>query len=268
MGKGKGRQARSRRNRAQYEPIPGFTAANQNQYPVMKPGRKVLGGFPPMMRARLKYVETFALDPAAGSIASTQWNLRSLYDPNDTGTGHQPSNYDRLMQIYNRYTVFDVKVSMANASNSTSSVTPGLWGFLVTAAGSQVSGFSNIDTLLEQPYVKYSRVSAGQGNLNAFPGALTAKIPCSPWLGTNNKELFLDSYSSSDGASPSKTIYLETFFGNINGNDPGSVPFRIEIEFNAAFFSPKITLPSFAVEEEKPEEKDPDLVLVPAPRPG
>lgn len=216
----------------------------------MRPNAKVLGGFPPMWKARMKYVETITLDPASGSVAAYQFDLRSMYDPNSTGTGHQPSNFDRFMQIYNKWTVTKTAFLVSNAWNSTSSVTPGVWGFLISKSGSQVSGFSNIDQLLEQPYVKYARTPAGVSNTTPYPGSISATIPSGPWLGIrDNRILFTDEYSGDGSTGPVETVYAEVFFGNIAGNDPGAVPFRVEIQFTCTFFEPKITLPSVIARE-------------------
>jgi hypothetical protein len=206
---------------------------------------RVLGGFAPEQKVTLKYVQTIALDPAAGSIDALQFDLRNMFDPYWPSGGHQPSNFDRWMTIYNKYTVMTTRLKVTNAWNSTSSVTPGLWGFLVSATGSQATGFSNVDTLLEQPYVKYSGVPAGQANVVAFPGSITATLPSRPWLGLRGTDvLFQNDYSGDASAGPLNTFYAEVFMSAINGSDPGSVPFRVELEFDAVFFSPKITLPS------------------------
>ena len=206
---------------------------------------KVLGGFAPESRVTLKYVQTVSLDPAAGSIDSLEFDMRNLYDPYVTGGGHQPSNFDRWTTIYNKWTVLRTRLKMTNAWNSTSSVTPGLWGFLVSKSGSQVSGFSNVDQLCEQPYVKYAGVAAGVSNAIAFPGSVSAALPSKPWLGLRSDDLlFSDEYAGDGSTGPTETFKAEVFLANINGNDPGAVPFRVEIEFDAVFYMPKITLPS------------------------
>lgn len=210
----------------------------------MSPGNKVLGGFPSEMRVTLKYVDTFALDPAAGSLASYEFDCRNMYDPNVTGVGHQPSNFDRWMQIYNKWTVYSTKVRLTNVYNSTSAVQPGTWGFLVSKSGSQVSGFSSLETLLEEPYCKYAQVGTGLQQTQPFPGSLSATLHSGPWLGVQRQLLRSDEYSGDASAGPVETFKLEAFLGNINGNDPGSCPFRVELEFAAVFYMPKITLPS------------------------
>lgn len=52
-----------------------------------------------------KYVEVVTISPAAGVPASYQFTTNGLYDPNVTGTGHQPSFFDNMTAIYDHYHV-------------------------------------------------------------------------------------------------------------------------------------------------------------------
>lgn len=69
-------------------------------------------GFLPRTTTRvLTYATTFSMDAAAGSYAQYAFRLNSLYDPDLTGTGHQPFGFDEMMAYYQRYTVIGAKVS-------------------------------------------------------------------------------------------------------------------------------------------------------------
>ena len=216
---------------------------SQNVYSVMNPRIKSLGGFPSRTRVRLAYKQVLSLNPAAGSIDSSQFSLRGMYDPWTTGAGHQPSNFDRWMSIYNRYAVVSAKIKMTTIYNSTSAVAPGLMGFLVSASGAQVSGFSSLETLLEEPFVKYSTTPVGLLQ-NTISNGLTAQIRSRDWLDVKDDVLESEDYYGTSGANPSQDVSVEFFLGAIDGNDPGAQPFLIELEYDAVFFNPKITLPS------------------------
>lgn len=63
--------------------------------------------FPPSFKAKLKYADIYTASTAGGSAVTTrQFNLNSVYDPDLTGTGHQPYGHDQLIAIYNRYRVY------------------------------------------------------------------------------------------------------------------------------------------------------------------
>lgn len=66
--------------------------------------------FPRTKIVKLPYSELISLSEDAAGYGSYTWLANSLYDPNFTGTGHQPRYYDELvgpvaLTPYNAYTV-------------------------------------------------------------------------------------------------------------------------------------------------------------------
>lgn len=105
-------------------------------------GSKYRDPFPAVEKYQLRYCETIAIDPALGQAGSYLFRANSIFDPNFTGTGHQPYGHDTLQEIYNHYCV----------DSATISVTPtdgiqGVWGVSVTDNQVVTSGF---DTVVEQ----------------------------------------------------------------------------------------------------------------------
>lgn len=66
-------------------------------------------GLPKKMAMVLKYVEPVLINAAAGVYSTYQYSLNSLYDPNYTGTGHQPMYFDQIMALYDHYCVIKSK---------------------------------------------------------------------------------------------------------------------------------------------------------------
>lgn len=60
---------------------------------------------PPQYSATLRYAETFTLTLTVGAFNSYVFSCNGMYDPNITGTGHQPMYFDQIMQLYNHYHV-------------------------------------------------------------------------------------------------------------------------------------------------------------------
>lgn len=68
---------------------------------------RVPNAFPRNKIVRHRYVENFTL-PAGGAASFPSWyhfGANNMYDPNDTGTGHQPMYHDQYAQFYQYYTV-------------------------------------------------------------------------------------------------------------------------------------------------------------------
>lgn len=63
-------------------------------------------GFPRKLHARHRYADAVILTSTTGAVVSYQWSCNGMYDPNITGTGHQPLYFDQLGAIYDHYTVF------------------------------------------------------------------------------------------------------------------------------------------------------------------
>lgn len=84
---------------------------------LMPAGKKV---FPDYYTTTLKYCEMINLDVGIATTAvSYVYRANSLFDPNYTGTGHQPMGFDDLSRIYNKYSVIKahMKVRFAMTGN-------------------------------------------------------------------------------------------------------------------------------------------------------
>lgn len=56
------------------------------------------------------YSETFALTGTTGAVASYVLSCNGMYDPNITGTGHQPLYFDQMNAIYDHYIVYRARI--------------------------------------------------------------------------------------------------------------------------------------------------------------
>lgn len=67
--------------------------------------------FPVKMQAMLTYNVPFAvITGTSTSAGSLVFSANGLYDPDITGTGHQPIGFDQLMLFYNHYVVTTSKI--------------------------------------------------------------------------------------------------------------------------------------------------------------
>nr|AGA18304.1 hypothetical protein [uncultured marine virus] len=61
----------------------------------------------------LRYHETFTLNPGSGGLpGSFIFRSNSCYDPNFTGTGHQPRGYDQIMAMYQYLAVREAQIEI------------------------------------------------------------------------------------------------------------------------------------------------------------
>jgi len=77
--------------------------------------------FPQILKATLRYAETIAITiPALSATGSYTHVCNGLYDPNFTGTGHQPLYFDQMMAIYDHYNVIKSKITYKISSTNPS----------------------------------------------------------------------------------------------------------------------------------------------------
>jgi len=64
-----------------------------------------IGAFPNTKTLNLRYVENFTLNPGVLGSSVNVFSMNGLFDPNISGTGHQPMFFDNYMAIYGQYRV-------------------------------------------------------------------------------------------------------------------------------------------------------------------
>jgi len=122
--------------------------------------QRSFSAFPRKARATMKYVESFSIDPAAGSLGTTVYRANSVYDPDYTGAGHQPLGFDQMAGLYAHYRVLrsTIKITLQPTAFPASS-TPHCFfvGVFLSASYAPVSPDWN--HLAEQPLCSYKIVN-------------------------------------------------------------------------------------------------------------
>lgn len=178
-----------------------------------------------------KYVEFLSVDAAASVVGNYVFSMNGLYDPNYTGTGHQPLGYDQVMPLYDHYTVIGsrARVTFNNSSTSTPQV-------VCIALRDNTTTIGNMDQIIENGMCRWTNVgSAGSGQ-----ECKTLTLNCSPskFFGTN--VMVGDKYKGSVSSNPTDQVYLHiSTIGSNQAVNPNPVYFTIEIEYVAVLTEPK-----------------------------
>jgi len=84
--------------------------ATRNKMAVIPRNRVTMGkGFPKQLCITHKYHEQVYLTSTSGVLNSYRFACNGMYDPNTTGTGHQPMLFDQLDVLYDHYVVIGAK---------------------------------------------------------------------------------------------------------------------------------------------------------------
>lgn len=77
-------------------------------------------GFPKRLTMAHRYFEIVNVTCTSGLLGNYLFSCNNLYDPNYTGTGHQPMLYDQMIALYNHWVVIGakIKVKVSHSGNT------------------------------------------------------------------------------------------------------------------------------------------------------
>lgn len=179
---------------------------------------------------KMKYSETFTTDVDGQYI----YRLNGLFDPNQTGVGHQPYGFDSLANLYNRYRViacgWRIERAMLEGGNPLmiGSIPSNDAGIVWNLAG----GFSH---MRECPRSKYVIQNAG-----APVKVLSGKSYLPSLVGRSKAQYMADdAYQSTVVAVPTEATPLYILTYNTNDTPAPGTSLNIVLEYTVEFFDVK-----------------------------
>lgn len=183
----------------------------------------------------VRYFEpNFTLDPGvAGLAANYIFSANGLFDPNITGTGHQPLGFDQLMVMYNHYVVIGaaIKVEFWNEDATFTQL-------VSLSIQSSTTAPITATNLIEQGRCVWTTL--GVANSGTDHGVLEMKINPNKFL-NRTKPLSDPELKGSSSANPTEQAYF-TLLCTPNNSTQNSSQVRCSatIEYSTIFFEPKI----------------------------
>lgn len=181
----------------------------------------------------LRYTENISLaKPDVGSSKSYAWVPSSLFDPNSTGTGHQPMKFDQIMAFYDHYNVISCSYRV-RAINLDAN--PLLLGVMVTdGVYTPTTDWNKYVENGAKKILMPRGDSAGGKGVHTISGSVNIA-----------KFMGYDSYRSTQNkgnisGSPSDNCFLIVFISDIFSNTPTQgVDLLVDLVFKAEFTEPK-----------------------------
>lgn len=212
--------------------------AGKKTYAKKKPtlyNSSSLAPIPPRFVTKMKYAETFTL--VGTGMRSQAMNLNSLFDPNRTGTGHQPYGFDQLCgpagtALYNRYRVYRVDYVLSVA-NDTYNIQ-----YAVLNTNDTPTIINNVSEARENPRCKYS-VQNPNGTLKVMKGSLNI---ASLMGRTKAQYTAADSYQSVYNSSPSELALLNILVQGLNDDAGVSMTHSVNLllTYHVELFDPHV----------------------------
>lgn len=196
-----------------------------NQITAIPRGR----AFPQYTDVCLKYIDSMELDTTAGLSGTYIFRANSCFDPDFTGTGHQPMGFDQWAAFYYRYRVVKSKITViATTTNPQVAAGQAIVGVRTSAVSTTIN---NLQRNMELPNNQFTVVSGSPQ---------TKSISCN-WNikavanGTNEENL-----SAEVTNNPQQDEYFYVYWGGLTTlDDPSQVRFIFMIDYTVRFYDPK-----------------------------
>jgi len=178
-------------------------------------------GFPKQLRLKHRYVESIVLTTGTGLLGTYQFSVNGLYDPNITGTGHQPMYFDQLAAIYNHYTVVKSKISVK--------CTSGVSG--VQLIGCYIEDDTTITPTSAQAAAEQSSAVSRILSPAGVEGALQFSKAWNAVQAFGPNPLANDNLQGTSGANPTEQQYFTVFTQDVAAASIVTVAFTAVIEY-------------------------------------
>lgn len=209
---------------------------------VVKPKRKKRRG-PKLTRllknknhAKLRYATAIAIDSGT-TIASHTFSANGIFDPDITGTGHQPLLRDEYNLLYLHYRVLSSKIKITPYTGTTTSTVPALYGVFVDPGNDGTLTYVEGTAIVEDRRVNRSwsimNTSADIFHANKVLSTSYSNRMVNPELRDN--ATLMSANPSGTGNSKFFQVWCASPDGVIN---PGIVKFIVEIEYLVEFTTP------------------------------
>ncbi len=170
-------------------------------------------GFPDVLRMSLSYVDTKDWTPGVLADGTNAYIFRgnSIFDPDLTGTGHQPKYHDLLTGVYARYKVTSSQISLTmlnNPANETSR-------YLVLPHTSSTLGLgaASFNDLLENNSLRHKQQTnpqaARRSNIRSF---ISTRAALGYQYSTDEK------LTAPFGTNPDQQFFWHCYFLNDDGS--------------------------------------------------
>ncbi|AXH76781.1 MAG: putative capsid protein [Circoviridae sp.] len=189
--------------------------------------------FPKSKIVTMKYVERFVMQPSSVAADVYHFDAGSIFDPNSTGTGHQPLTHDTWATIYNHYVVLKANIKVEAITGSPSNAYDGVIPMGITLTD-DTSNVTTLDTLEEQS----GSVTGYCMPMNNKPLSLTKSYNPKTFLGIKDPSSS-GRIRASFGANPSETAYFSIYASPIWTTAPSAVLCKATIYYTVLLTEPK-----------------------------
>jgi len=189
-------------------------------------------GFADSVSVRLNYVDNLIVSPGA-VYSSYVFRGNSCFDPDYTGTGHQPMYFDQYSEIYNKYRVLGcaIRVDLNNASTASAL-------YFICFPSTDIATLTSVSQALEQGRAKSPKIVP----LGQTMSSARIKEYCSTRkaLGQTKVQVMDEDNAANIGATPNQVWYWNLFWESTDQNANVISHAIIKLTYYVQFFDKKV----------------------------
>jgi hypothetical protein len=190
--------------------------------------------FPIRMNRTLRYSQLVTLTAGASGLFGTEqiFRLSSLFDPDLTGTGHQPYGFDSLAALYYRYKVNAVRVCLRFSDPSADGVLCAAQ-FQAPSVTQTVTG-ADVGAVMERAGVWTHNLN----NTGEQAIVLDQYFPMHVLVGVTPQQFAanLEDYQSLCTTNPARGPFLRIATAALDGSSTPTVRLEATLMFYSSFF--------------------------------
>ncbi len=179
-----------------------------------------------------RYSEVLTFTLVSGAVQSYSFRANSLFDPDRTGTGHQPLGFDQLSALYNRYCAYGLSWEInVPCSNDAVSIAVGMSNGTRT-----VASVNDFTSFIESPTVRQATIGTSGGP----PAIFSGNKSLNEFIGVSKRTYLIDDrFQSQITTNPTESIDLVIAMYN-ESTVSVDVRLNINLHYKSVFFDPVV----------------------------
>jgi len=181
-----------------------------------------------------RYIDAKVYTPDS-TASSNEYRANSMFDPDSTGTGHQPYGFDQVAARYARYTVMKSKITINFMATGQTEIFRNPTIAVLSLDRASISATADWNRP-EAGACAFRMVSSDSGNKPAVAGRLTLNFDPRKFFG--KKTWDDDTMGALVGANPSLAALFHVTFFSPGGLACGNMQCQTIIDYTVKFYSP------------------------------
>lgn len=186
-------------------------------------------------RGQLYYDPYIQLNPSLGNLAIYNFSANGLFDPNRSGTGHQPIGFDTMMTLYEQWTVVRSRIKVTAINIGDDAVRVAVYLNPDITASSITATMEN--GLLQSKVLVGSSPDSGSNRMKTLE--LTCDIP--KYFGKSFNAILADPQMyGTISSDPGEQVYFTiAAWDPFTSSSSAGVAFDVTISYDVMYWEPK-----------------------------